>query len=145
MNRKLACTVLVAAVTVTLGGAAQAAPKKVTKEYTATATPGGPGSTADSTICSDKIPGSVYDVEFKAPYAGRLTVKQDGFQGDWDMALRQDGGNAAESAQDATDTNVSRPETVEGYKLKKGETITIRSCNWAGGPTAHVAYTFSAS
>jgi hypothetical protein len=140
--------VLTAFAVVCAGGAvspvvAAPKPKPVKKEYTASATPGGPASLANSTICDSTIPGSTYDVDFKAPFAGRLTVKQDGFQGDWDLALVQDGGNAAQSAQDATDTNVSRPETVEGYKLKKGESITIRSCNWAGGPTAHVAYSFA--
>jgi hypothetical protein len=122
---------------------ALAAPKPVKKEYTASATPGGPASLANSTICDDTIPGSVFNLDFKAPFAGRLTVKQDGFQGDWDLVLFQDGGNAAQSAQDATDTNISRPETIEGYKLKKGEQITIRSCNFLGGPTAHVSYTFA--
>ena len=120
-------------------------PKPVTKEYTASANvPGGVGSQADSQICSDTIAASVYDVTFKAPFKGRFSVKQDGFQGDWDLALVQDGANSAESAQDMTSTDISRPEEITGYKLKKGEEITVRSCNFAGGPTAHVKLTFTA-
>jgi hypothetical protein len=120
-------------------------PAPVKKEYTASANvPGGVGSQADSVICSDTVAPSVFDATFKAPFAGRLNVKQDGFQGDWDLALVQDGANSAESAQDMTSTDVSRPEEVSGFKLKKGEEVTIRSCNFVGGPTAHVAYTFTA-
>lgn len=140
----LTATVLIAgvgSVTPAMAGGA----KPITKEYTATAgTPGGAGSYAQSTTCSDTVSGSTYDVTFKAPVAGRLSAKQDKFQGDWDFAFYQDGTVAAESAQQPTEP-LDRPEEITGFKLKKGASVTIRSCNFSGGPTAHVKYTFSPS
>jgi hypothetical protein len=116
--------------------------KTVTKSYTASAfPPGGVASQATSTICSDAVPGSTFDATFKAPFKGRLTVDQTGFQGDWDLTLVQDGSNSAESAQDMT-ADPQTPEHIDGFKMKKGEEVTIRSCNFAGGPTASVKYSF---
>jgi hypothetical protein len=117
-------------------------PKPITKEYTATAPLMSP-TNAGQTVCAAAVPQSAYDEVFKAPFAGRLSAKQDGFVGDWDFAFQQDGANSAESAQAVTD-DPQRPEEITGYKLKKGEEITIRSCNFSGGPTAHVKYTFTA-
>ena len=119
---------------------ALAGPKAVTKSYTATAFPPSPTNVAQG-VCNGDVPGSNYDVTFKAPFKGRLTVDQNGFQGDWDLALVQDGSNSAESAQSATD-DPQTPEHIDGFKLKKGEEVIIRSCNFSGGPTANVKYTF---
>ena len=33
-------------------------------------------------------------------------------------------------------------EHIEGFKLKKGEEVVIRSCNFSGGPTANLKYVF---
>ena len=118
---------------------ALAGPKSVTKSYTATGTPS-PTNVALG-VCNGDIPGSNYDETFKAPFKGRLTVDLTGFVGDWDMALVQDGSNSAESAQDAT-ADPQTPEHIDGFKLKKGEEVTIRSCNFSGGPTANVKYVF---
>lgn len=141
-TRTALCTALVAvAAAGSLSPAlATTKPKPIKKTYTATAaTPG--VSNVVTGVCDGQTPGSFYDVTFTAPYKGKLSVHQDGFQGDWDLALRQDGANSAESAQDVTDTP-TRPEDVQGFKLKKGEAVVIRSCNFSGGPTAQVAYTF---
>jgi hypothetical protein len=121
---------------------ALAAPKPVSGSYTATAFPPSP-TNVQMGVCNGDIPGSNFDKDFKAPFAGRLTVDMSGFVGDWDMALVQDGANSAESAQDAT-ADPQTPEHIEGYKLKKGEAVTIRSCNFLGGPTANVKFTFKA-
>ena len=116
--------------------------KSVTKSYTATAST--PGLTnAALGVCHGDVPGSNFDQPFKAPFAGRLTVDLKGFTGDWDMALVEDGTNTAESAQDPTkQPDPQTPEHIDGYKLKKGEEVVIRTCNFSGGPTANVTYTF---
>jgi hypothetical protein len=116
--------------------------KTVTKAYTATAS--SPGVTNFALgVCEGSVPGSNFDTTFKAPFAGRLTVDMTGFMGDWDMALVQDGANAAESAQDPTkQPDPMTPEHIDGFKLKKGEEVTIRNCNFSGGPTANVKYVF---
>lgn len=119
---------------------ALAGPKPVTKSYTASAFPPAPTNAATG-VCNGDVPGSNYDYAFKAPFKGKLTVDMTGFQGDWDMALVQDGSNAAESAQQPTE-DPQRPERVEGFKLKKGEEVIIRSCNFSGGPTANVKFVF---
>jgi hypothetical protein len=122
---------------------AMAKGKTVTKSYTATAST--PGVTnAALGVCEGSVPGSNFDATFKAPFAGHLTVDLTGFVGDWDMALVQDGSNSAESAQDPTkQPNPETPEHIDGFKLKKGEEVTIRTCNFSGGPTANVKYTFT--
>lgn len=117
-------------------------PAPIKKSYTATASNPSPTNIADG-VCEGRIPGSNFDMTFKAPFAGRLTVKMNGFQGDWDMALRQDDANSAESAQ-AVEEPIDRPEEVAGFKMKKGVSVVIRSCNFSGGPTASVAYSFTA-
>jgi hypothetical protein len=114
--------------------------KTVTKSYTATTTAPSP-TNVQLGVCHGDVPGSNFDENFKAPFAGRLTVDQTGFVGDWDMALVQDGANSAESAQSAT-ADPQTPEHIDGFKLKKGEEVTIRSCNFSGGPTANVKYVF---
>jgi hypothetical protein len=119
---------------------ALAGPKSITKSYTATAFPPGPTNVVQG-VCHGDVPGSNFDMTFKAPFKGRLTVDQNGFQGDWDLALVQDGANSAESAQDAT-ADPQTPEHIDGFKLKKGEEVVIRSCNFSGGPTANVKYVF---
>jgi hypothetical protein len=119
---------------------AMAGGKSVSKSYTATAFPPSP-TNVQLGVCHGDVPGSNFDQPFKAPFAGRLTIDMDGFVGDWDLALVQDGANSAESAQAATDSPMT-PEHIDAYKLKKGEAVVIRSCNFSGGPTANMKYTF---
>ena len=118
---------------------AMAKGKTVTKSYVATAATPGPSNVARG-VCAGDVPGSYFDESFKAPFAGKLQVDQTGFVGDWDLGLFQDGALAAQSAQDVT-ADPQTPEHIEGFKLKKGEEVVIRSCNFSGGPTAHVKYT----
>lgn len=138
----LAASLIVVAGVGSLGSAVSAKPKPkpIEKSYTASAFPPSP-TNVQLGVCNGDVPGSNFDTVFKAPFAGRLTVDMTGFQGDWDMALVQDGANSAESAQDAT-ADPQTPEHIDGYKLKKGEEVTIRNCNFLGGPTANVKYVF---
>jgi len=119
---------------------ALAGPKTITKSYTATAFPPSP-TNVQLGVCHGDVPGSNFDMSFKAPFKGKLMVDLTGFVGDWDMAIVEDGANAAESAQDAT-ADPQTPEHIEGFKLKKGEEVVIRSCNFSGGPTANLKYVF---
>ncbi|MCW2570885.1 MAG: hypothetical protein JWO88_943 [Frankiales bacterium] len=114
--------------------------KTVTKEYDASAPVPDPANYALGN-CDGSVPMSKYEETFKAPFTGRLTVLMNGFQGDWDLGLFEDGALAADSAQAATDP-IDTPEHVDGFKMKKGESVVIRSCNFSGGPTAHMKYTF---
>ena len=144
MNMRIRTALLATAVGVAGFGSlspALAAPKKpVTKEYTATAPVPDPANYALGN-CDGSVPQSKFEETFKAPFTGKLAVRMDGFQGDWDLGLFQDGALAADSAQDVSEP-VDTPESIEGFKLKKGEEVVIRSCNFSGGPTAHMKYTF---
>ncbi len=121
---------------------ALAGSKTVTKSYTATAATPGPSNVVLG-VCHGDVPGSFFDEKFKAPFKGKLQVDQTGFVGDWDLGLFQDGALVAQSAQAATD-NPQTPEHIEGFKLKPGEEVVIRSCNFSGGPTANLKYVFKA-
>jgi hypothetical protein len=114
--------------------------KTVTKEYDATAPVPDPANLALGN-CDGSVPQSKFEETFKAPFTGKLTVDMNGFTGDWDLGLFEDGSLAADSAQDAT-ADPQTPEHIEGFKLKKGEEVVIRSCNFSGGPTAHMKYAF---
>jgi hypothetical protein len=138
-------TALVAAAVVATGlgsvsPAVAGGKKVVTKEYDATAPVPDPANVGLGT-CDASVPQSKFEQSFKAPFGGKLTVDMNGFVGDWDLGLFEDGALAASSAQDVT-ADPQTPEHIEGYKLKKGETVVIRSCNFSGGPTAHMKYTF---
>lgn len=121
---------------------AKAKPKPITKTYAADAPLPSPVNVATG-VCNADVPQSADDEPFKAPYAGKLTAKLTGFVGDWDFAFREDGANVAESAQDAAADPIDRPEEISGYKMKQGAEIVIRACNFAGGPSATVTYTFT--
>jgi hypothetical protein len=119
---------------------AKSKPKPITKTYTANAPLPSP-TNVQTGVCHADVPQSADDQVFTAPFTGRLSAKLTGFTGDWDFAFQQNGANAAESAQQITEAP-DRPESIESYKLKKGEEITVRACNFAGGATATVSYSF---
>lgn len=120
--------------------AAPPKPKPVSKEYVATAFPPDPSHIAvTSGICNTTNPASQHNEPFTVPFAGTLVIDMSGFQGDWDLALYKGSTLLAESAQ-ATEEDLQRPEKIT-IKLKKvGDKLSIRACNFAGGPTANVKY-----
>jgi hypothetical protein len=108
-----------------------AAPKAMSGSYTASApVPGAPD-------CDGTAPGSVHTAPIKVPGAGRFTAELTGFAGDWDFYLEQNGGMLSSS----TGSFDATTETVSA-KIKKAGTVDILSCNWAGGPTGAVKWTF---
>ena len=113
-------------------------PKPIQKSYTATASTPDPTPMAGE-ICDPKLPGAKHEAPFTVPYAGMLTVKIHGFQGDWALGvLDSDGAMIASHDNDVTAGDaVDAPSEVQ-IKFKKKTTVTIRGCNFAGGPTATV-------
>ncbi len=141
--RTAATTSLVAVLTVgslAPALAAPAKPKPVSKEYTATAFPPDPSHIGvTSGICNTTNPASQHNEPFTVPFAGTLVIDMNGFQGDWDLALYRGSTLIAQSAQ-STEQDPQTPEKIT-VKLKKvGDKLSIRACNFAGGPTAHVKY-----
>jgi hypothetical protein len=125
--------------------AAPAKPKPVSKEYVAAAFPPDPSHAATGAgICNTVNPASQHNEPFTVPFKGTLVIDMKGFQGDWDLALYSGSQLVAESAQ-ALEDDPQRPEKIT-VKLKKvGQKLTIRACNFAGGPTANLKYVHTAS
>ena len=147
MSRLQTGAALAAVAAIAAAGTVHAAPKKpIEKTYTATAP--APDPTAEVTgahaVCSMTVPQSFHIEKFTAPAPGTLKVAIDGFVGDWDMLI-QDPKGADVAA--ATAINTSTPASPSGdtatVKVKKAGDYSIIACNFAGGPTATVKYTFT--
>lgn len=110
-----------------------AAPKPMKGAYTAAAPV--PGGAADD--CEGAVPGSLHTETIKVPAAGRFTADLTGFQGDWDFFLKANGGLLSSSTG-----SVDAPKETVSAKIKKAGSVQLISCNWAGGPSAAVSWTF---
>lgn len=113
-------------------------PKPITKTYTVGPLTPDPTPIAGD-ICDPATPTARHSEPFKVPAAGRLKVDID-FAGDWALAMR-------DSKKDTrlAESDGASPETDESMdvKFKKPTEVLIDACNFAGGPTATVTYTFT--
>lgn len=79
---------------------------------------------------------------FKAPGSGTLTVRMDGFAGDWDLYLL-DGifrlivGSTQNQITEGAPAN---EELVLG--MTRGQAVYIAPCNWLGQPEVEVTYEY---
>ena len=127
---------------------AVAAPKKpapIKKSYTATTTMADPTPITGATggNCSPTLPGAKHEAPFAIPYAGTLKVDLHKFQGDWALAVLDDAGEKIADHDNDVSEPIDTPSTLT-LKFKKKTTITVRACNFAGGPTAQVDILFTA-
>jgi hypothetical protein len=152
MNRKLVFTVAAVAAVGTLAAPALGASKKkpITKTYSVLAPAPDPTNWASQagvktySVCNQKVPQSYNRELFKAPEPGTLKVEVSGFTGDWDLLiLNGKGTEAGTGGSDAISTPNAPTKEVATVKIKKKDTYTIVACNWAGGPTGTVKYTFT--
>jgi hypothetical protein len=88
---------------------------------------------------------SIHTETLKTPGPGTLTVKVNGFSGDWDITVV--GPEGTEGVGSGTSTGGGAPtaagEDVAVIKFKKAMDLKISICNFAGTPKAHGEYTFS--
>lgn len=144
MRTSLVVVPLVSLVAVIGAGAADANHKKpISKTYTATAPAPDPSNFSPSStysVCGQTVPGSFDVEEFTAPEAGTIKAELSGYVGEWDFLLTDDKGRelASSGILDVT----GAPEKIT-YKFKKPGTVNLIACNWAGGPTGTVKYTFT--
>ena len=144
MNRTAALLAASLVVGTVAAPTALAAPKKkpkpITKTYTATAPlPDPTNVSGDYSVCAQRVPQSFHTEVFKVPAAGRLKISLTDYQVDWDLLLMDaDRVEIAGSGSGGT----GGPEVIE-VKLKKAQTVSIVACNWSGGPTGKVTYTFT--
>lgn len=141
----------VAALAVLAAGAyapATAATKKrpVKKSYEMQLTPLPYPVTGTPTCDEDAFVGTLIHVEkLKTTGPGVLTVKVNGFYGDWDISVYS-GDKELEGTGTGTTTPNTSPtpgEDVFEAKFKKPVALEIRTCNFAGTPQAHGEYTFT--
>ena len=113
-------------------------PKPITKTYTATAPTPDP-TPALGDICTPTLETARHSEPFKVPAAGRLKVDIE-FTGDWALGLRD-----SKSGSQIASSDGATPETPESMdvKFKRPGEVFIDACNFAGGPTAVVTYTFT--
>ena len=136
MRTRLVLAVLPVALLGAVALPSSAAPKGMSGSYTAAAaTPGAPD-------CDGTAPGSLHSAPIKLPGAGRMTADLSGFAGDWDFFLFSNGAELSASAGGDIGGAMDAKETVSA-KIKKAGTVMIVSCNWAGGPTGAVKWTFT--
>ena len=121
-------------------------PKPITESYTVGGAP--VPHPAQGTSCMEPaLEGvSMTTKTIKTTGAGVLNVELTGFNGDWDITVKNDQG-AAVATGGPTTTPTALAETGVTEKLvlktKKGMTLNISVCNFLGGPTANAKYTFT--
>ncbi len=116
-------------------------PAPIKKTYTATAATPDPASNNLNDVCDNVLPGSVFTQAFKAPAAGTLVVELTKFTGDWDLAVRSGGKELGTSAE--AQPVVSPQVEKVSIKLKKAAAVDLLTCNYLGGSTGSVTYTFT--
>jgi hypothetical protein len=133
--------------------ASAASKKPISKSYAVTAPAPDPtnwadlGGVAGYSVCAQRIPNSFQKFSFTAPATGRLKVSLTGFTGDWDLLVTDAKGNEVTAGgSDGRNTPATQGEGDENVtvKVKKARTTyNLIACNWVGGPTGTLAYTFT--
>jgi hypothetical protein len=140
VNRTATLAVAVLAVGAVAAPGALAAPKPITKTYTATAPMPDPTNVGGGySVCAQNVPQSFHTEEFKVPAAGTLKVELTDYEVDWDLLLMDGKDNEIGYSGSG---GVGGPEIVQ-VKFKKAGLVKIVACNWSGGPTGTVTYTFT--
>jgi hypothetical protein len=142
MTMRIRTALLAATVLVTGVGAvapALAKPKTTPTSYTAHA------PTPDPTPVTGETGGNCHPTHetamdnhpFKVPAAGNITIDLTGFQGDWALGLFDSNGDEIATDDQDVSAPIDTPAHIEA-RFKKAETVTVRACNFSGGPTANV-------
>ena len=133
--RKLFAGLVLAGLIVGLHGPAAAGTRTLKKRMTFTApVPAPVYSDVDPAGCMWQ--GSVEDVSkdtysFTTPKhrgKGTLSVRIDGFDGDWDLYVFDKDGDLLTSS--TSDNSAGAYEQISGLKLKQKTTVDIVACNW---------------
>ena len=144
--RRVAAVASVALLAAGAYAPATAAPKKapVKKSYEMQLPPFPYPAQGTPTCDEDMASGAFHVEKLKTTGPGVLTVKVNGFYGDWDITVYS-GDKELEGTGDGTstpNTSASAGEDVFTQKFKKPVSLEIRTCNFAGSPSAHGEYTF---
>jgi hypothetical protein len=140
----------IAAIAVLAVGAyapAMAKGKPITKSYDMQLLPVPDPPSGTPSCARDQLIGvSIHQEKLTTKGPGTLKVKVNGFAGDWDITVYS-GDKELEGVGDGTSTGGGAPATAGEdtfeMKFKKATTLDIRTCNFAGSPSAHGEYTFT--
>ncbi|HVF03323.1 MAG TPA: hypothetical protein VNA20_00645 [Frankiaceae bacterium] len=139
----LAATLVTAGLAADAGAATKKKPKPITRTYTATA-PAPDFTNVNGGVCMRNVPQSWHTHTFKAPAAGKLNVVVSEFLGDWDVIVLDAKGTQIAMGDKLEQATPTDPKTEEASaKIRKAGSYQIIACNWAGGSTAKVKYTFT--
>ncbi len=116
--------------------AAAPTPKPIVMKYDAQATPD-PTTTGVQGGCNPVTPTARHSTAFKVPAAGTLKVELDNTL-DWAIGVRQNG----KLLGSADGTSPEAKETLQ-LKFKRGGTVSIDACNFAGELIVPVTVTFT--
>ena len=98
-------------------------------------------------VCAQRVPQSFQTFEFKAPAPGKLAVKLTGFTGDWDLLIMDKSNNELTyGGSDGLNTpqDPAAGDEAAVVKVKKSNFVyKLVACNWAGGSTGKLSYTFT--
>lgn len=130
-------------------------PKPITAAYSLMLAPApspllGDPLPEDANSCvNDALEGTSTDTRaIKVAGPGVLAVKVTGFAGDWDITARDGakvlGIGSGTTTGDPSSLGTDLVETLT-VKVRRATTIRLGVCNFAGGPTADVTYTFTYS
>ena len=132
--------------------APKAKPKPISEEYSVEGLPvplplvGIDGVDGTNSCTDEHFEGiSTTTKTIKTVGAGTLTVDVKNFSGDWDITVLDGKGNVlGVGAGTSTPTALAQSGAAEKavIKTKKPMTLAIAVCNFLGGPTADVKYTF---
>lgn len=140
--RKLIVLVCIVGLTGALTGAPALAGKKKKKKGSFSAENPVPWPGPDGCLESSEGVNKTTET-MKAPFTGVLTVTMTDFDGDWDLFVTDSEGTDLGSAT-ASQLTGDPPEEEVVLALKKGFEFSMVACNWLGGPTAEVGWTFVA-
>lgn len=131
----LAAVAVVAAGSFLPASAAPSKAKPITKTYEMEQVPGA--------CVPDGGELTMHLESFTATVPGKLTATIKGFEGDWDLGIRNaDGAELAAGGGSVTGEPALAPSEILIYKITKPGKYTVSSCNYAGTLEATGSYTF---
>lgn len=144
MSRRLAVSFAVLGIVGTAVAPALAAPKPMSGKYEAQALVPDPTPITGATggNCRPTIAQAKHEKAIDLPGAGTFKVDLNGFQGDWALAVLNSKGQVLADDDNDLGTPIDSPQKVQ-IKVKSKGKYTIRACNFAGGPTAQVAWKYT--
>ena len=140
LSTALVGVLLAAAATPSLAATkAKPKPKPIRGHYTASAYPD-PTSTNPATNepCAPTLPTAKFSKTFKVPAAGTLHVELAN-QFDWSLAVRDTDG----TDEGTSDGGLPTDKEMVDVSFKRGQTVVLDTCNFAGEPSVVVSYVFT--